>query len=151
MFNLDWFEQPFIFVSSKASFVKLWSEESSYKTISKKAEAAVSNVHQSRCSYKFPDIHKKKKQPPECSVRKGVLRNFAKFKGKHLYQNLFFNKVIINLIKKETLAQVFFCEFGRISKNTFFTEHFWATLLKKISVLKSLFDIFRGLKACNFN
>ena len=105
----------------------------------------------SRCSYKFPDIHKKKKQPPECSVRKGVLRNFAKFKGKHLYQNLFFNKVIINLIKKETLAQVFFCEFGRISKNTFFTEHFWATLLKKISVLKSLFDIFRGLKACNFN
>ena len=28
-----------------------------------------------------------------CSVKKGVLRNFAKFKGKHLYQSLFFNKV----------------------------------------------------------
>ena len=28
-----------------------------------------------------------------CSVRKGVLRNFAKFKGKHLCQVLFFNKV----------------------------------------------------------
>ena len=27
------------------------------------------------------------------SVRKGVLRNFAKFKGKHLWQSLFFNKV----------------------------------------------------------
>ena len=27
-----------------------------------------------------------------CSVRKGVLRNFAKFKGKHLCQSLFFNK-----------------------------------------------------------
>ena len=26
------------------------------------------------------------------SVRKGVLRNFAKFIGKHLYQRLFFNK-----------------------------------------------------------
>ena len=25
--------------------------------------------------------------------KKGVLRNFAKFTGKHLYQNLFFNKV----------------------------------------------------------
>ena len=25
-----------------------------------------------------------------CSVRKGVLRNLAKFTGKHLYQNLFF-------------------------------------------------------------
>ena len=28
-----------------------------------------------------------------CSVRKGVLRNFAKFIGKHLCQSLFFNKV----------------------------------------------------------
>ena len=28
-----------------------------------------------------------------CSVRKGVLRNFAKFRGKHMWQGLFFNKV----------------------------------------------------------
>ena len=28
-----------------------------------------------------------------CSVRKGVLRNFTKFTGKHLRQSLFFNKV----------------------------------------------------------
>ena len=28
-----------------------------------------------------------------CSVRKGFLRNFAKFTGKHLCQSLFFNKV----------------------------------------------------------
>ena len=28
-----------------------------------------------------------------------------------------------NFIKKETLAQVFFCEFSEIYKNTFFTEH----------------------------
>ena len=28
-----------------------------------------------------------------------------------------------NFIKKETLAQVFSCEFLEISKNTFFTEH----------------------------
>ena len=28
-----------------------------------------------------------------CSVRKGVLRNCAKFTGKHLLQSLFFNKV----------------------------------------------------------
>ena len=27
-----------------------------------------------------------------CSVRKGVLRNFAKFTGKYLCQSLFFNK-----------------------------------------------------------
>ena len=28
-----------------------------------------------------------------CSVKKDVLRNFAKFTGKHLCQSLFFNKV----------------------------------------------------------
>ena len=28
-----------------------------------------------------------------CSVRKGVLKIFAKFTGKHLWQSLFFNKV----------------------------------------------------------
>ena len=34
-----------------------------------------------------------------CSVRKGVLRKFAKFKGKYLYQSLFFNEVA-GLMKK---------------------------------------------------
>ena len=47
--------------------------------------------------------------------KKGALRNFAKFTGKHLRQRLFFNKV-----KKESLAQVFSCEFCKISKNNFF-------------------------------
>ena len=28
-----------------------------------------------------------------CSMKKGVLRNFTKFTGKHLCQSLFFNKV----------------------------------------------------------
>ena len=32
-----------------------------------------------------------------------------------------------NLFKKETLAQVFSCEFWEISKNIFFTQHLWAT------------------------
>ena len=54
-----------------------------------------------------------------CSVKKGVIRNFAKFTGKHLCQKLFF--------KKESLAQVFSSEFCEISKNTFFTEHVWTT------------------------
>ena len=56
-----------------------------------------------------------------CSVRKGVLRNFAKFTGKHLHQSLFFNTELY-YIKKETLAQVFSCEFCEISKNTFFNR-----------------------------
>ena len=60
---------------------------------------------------------------PEVFCKKGVLRNFTKFTGKHLCQSLFFNKVAdlaCNFIKKETLAQVFPCEFCEISKNTFF-------------------------------
>ena len=32
-------------------------------------------------------------------MRKGVFRNFAKFTGKHLCQSLFFNKVLLKLIK----------------------------------------------------
>ena len=59
----------------------------------------------------------------EVFCEKSVLRNFAKFTGKHLYQRLFFNKVAglaCNLIKKESLAQVFSCEFCEVSKNTFF-------------------------------
>ena len=32
-----------------------------------------------------------------------------------------------NFIKKETLAQVFSCEFCEIFKNTFFTEHLQTT------------------------
>ena len=41
--------------------------------------------------------------------------------------NYFINKTPCNFIKKETLAQVFSCEFCEISKNTFFTEHLLVT------------------------
>ena len=48
-------------------------------------------------------------QSPELLCRKGVLRDFAKFTGKHLCQSLLV----------ETIAQVLFCEFCEISKKTF--------------------------------
>ena len=32
-----------------------------------------------------------------------------------------------NFLSKETLAEMFSCEFCEISYNTFFTEHLWAT------------------------
>ena len=35
-----------------------------------------------------------------------------------------------NIIKKETLAQVFSGEFCKISNNTFFTEHLWMAVFK---------------------
>ena len=37
---------------------------------------------------------------------------------------------VYNFIKKETLAQVFSCEFCEIFKNTFFIEHLWWLLLE---------------------
>ena len=50
----------------------------------------------------------------EVFCKKDVLRNFTKFTGIHLCQSLFLNKV-----KKKDLAQVFSCEFCKISKSTF--------------------------------
>ena len=41
----------------------------------------------------------------KCSVRKGVLRNFAKFTEKHLCPGLFFNKVVGFSLSKNTFSQ----------------------------------------------
>ena len=41
----------------------------------------------------FRIFHLSEAATKRCSVRKVVLRNFAKFTGKHLWQSLFFNKV----------------------------------------------------------
>ena len=59
-----------------------------------------------------------------CSVKKALLRNFAKLTGKHLYQSLFFNKAT-----GLRPAEVFSYEFCEIPKNSFFTEHLWWLLL----------------------
>ena len=68
---------------------------------------------------------------PRCSVKKGVLRNFAKSTGKHLRQSFFFNKVAslrpATLLKKRLWHRCFPVDFGEISKNTFFTKHLWTT------------------------
>ena len=53
----------------------------------------------------------------EVFCKKGALRNFSKFTGKHLCQSLFFSKIAG--FRPETLAQVFSCEFCKTSKNTF--------------------------------
>ena len=65
-----------------------------------------------------------------CSVRKGAPRNFAR---KTCAKVSFLTKLlasaynfITTLFRKETLAQVFSCEFCKISRNTFFTGHLWA-------------------------
>ena len=54
----------------------------------------------------------------------GVLTNFARFTAKHLCWSPFCNE-------KETLNQVFFCEFCEIFKNTYFIEHLGIATSKK--------------------
>ena len=63
-----------------------------------------------KCGSTYRSSHQK------CFWKKGVLINFAKFRPQ-----------ACSLIKKETLAHVFFCEFWEISKNTFLIEHLWAS------------------------
>ena len=74
-------------------------------TAKSKLKLLLLNIRSSRCEVFF---------------KNGGLRNFPKFTGKHLSQNLFFNKVAglrsVALLKKR--LWVFFSEFCEISKNT---------------------------------
>ena len=79
------------------------------KEVLKKTYSFTVRIIFSKCFYLF--------------CEKGVLRNFAKFKGKHLCQTLFLQQSCSlqarKFIKKGTLAQVFSCKFCKISENTF--------------------------------
>ena len=50
--------------------------------------------------------------------------------------------------KKEALAQVISCEFWKISKNNFFTEHLWTTASRvnaqHVNFLHYLSSVFKG-------
>ena len=70
--------------------------------------------------FKNGEVKPVKSSRPEVFCKKDVLRNFTKFTRKPLCRSLFFNKVAgLRLIKRQTLAQVFSCEFCEISKNIF--------------------------------
>ena len=65
--------------------------------------------------------------------KKGVLRNFAKFTGKHLCQSLFFNKVAGlrpgTLLKKILWHRCFLVNFTKFLRTPFLTEHLGWLLL----------------------
>ena len=59
-----------------------------------------------------------------CSMKKGLLRNFAKFTGKHLYQSLSFNKVAgfrrpATLLKERLWHRCFPVNFAKFLRTTF--------------------------------
>ena len=60
-----------------------------------------------------------------CSIKKGVLRNFVKFTGKHPCQSLFFNKVAspATLLKKRLWHSCFPVNFAEFLRTPFLTEH----------------------------
>ena len=66
-----------------------------------------------------------------CTLEKAFLEISQNSQENTCARVSFFNKVaglgLQFYFKKETLAQVFSCEFCKISKNTFLTEHVWAT------------------------
>ena len=70
--------------------------------------------------------------PGSPPLKKGVTLAIFKAYGKTPYFKDFSNTETptgaLQLYKKETLTQLFSCEFCKIFKNTFFTEHLWATV-----------------------
>ena len=79
--------------------------------------------------FSFPNISRSSR--PEVFCKKGVLRNFAKFIGKHQCQSLFLNKVAglkpATLLKKRLWHRCFPVYFTKFLRTPFFTEHLWAT------------------------
>ena len=69
---------------------------------------------------------KYKNQPPEVLCKKNVIRNFTKFKGKHLCQSLFFNEVaglrlrpLATLLKKRLWHKCFPVNFVKFLRAPF--------------------------------
>ena len=86
----------------------------------------------------------KKLRNTEAELKKSITYKkkacIAKFTGKHLYRNLFFNEVVGSYNKKrlhskKTPAQVFSCELCKIFKSNFLQnisdDYFWCNIAAK--------------------
>ena len=94
-------------------------------------------------SYTFwskKSLSKQRSSQPEVFCKKFVFRNFAKFKGKHLCQSRFFNKVAglrpATLLKKRLWHRYFPVTFAKFLKTSFFTEDLRWLLLKTEMISK---------------
>ena len=96
----------------------------------------------------------------EVLCKKSVLKSFAKFTEKHLYQSLFFDKVAglspTTLLKKTLWHRSFPLNFAKNFNNTFFLWNtsgscFWRLRVKCRSIYfsKDFVDIFTSILACN--
>ena len=91
-------------------------------------------------------LHERKCSTELMVFSKGVLKYFANFNGKHPCQvkcepkGLIYPCSLHLHYKRDPCTQLFFSEFCRIFKNTFFLEHSWA------SASDFMFDIFNSNK-----
>ena len=79
----------------------------------------------------------------EVFCRKDVLRNFAKFTGKHLCQSLFLNKVAgLTVLKKRFRHRCFPVNFAKFLRIPLFTEHLWLKVFRHPGLLRLVYMIF---------
>ena len=69
-----------------------------------------------------------------------VLRNFAKYTGKHLCQSLFFNKVTGLFLRTP-----FFTKHLRMTTSALFTENLWTTVSEKTNTCTDCLSSSRGI------
>ena len=90
--------------------------------------------------------NKKRSSRTKVFCKKGVLRNFAKFTGKHLCQSLSFYKVAAlmpaTLLKKRFWHRCFLVHFAKFLRTLFLTEHLKCLLVKKQKSVQGQFTIF---------
>ena len=103
----------------------------------------------SSCSYlkcSCKKWQKSRSSHRRCSVRKGVLRNFAKFTGKHPCQRLFFNRVgglkPATLFKKRLWRRCFLVNFAKFLTIPFLQNTSGRLLLNQVSLEVNVKNIF---------
>ena len=97
--------------------------------------------------FRNPELHNgmvpsvNKSSHRRCSIRKGVLRNFAKFTGKHPHQSLSFNKVVglrhATLLKKRLQHRYFPVNFAKFLRTPFLQNTSRRLFLNKKGFLES--------------
>ena len=86
----------------------------------------------------MPDLQSiPQKQPPEVVDKKGILGNFTKFTGKHLYQNLLLDKVAgltpATLLKKRLWHWCFLVNFAKFLRTSFLQTGGYRPFLRSVT------------------
>ena len=85
--------------------------------------------------FPIPNLYRSSR--PQVFCKKGILKNFTKFTGKHLWQSLFFDKVAglrtATLFKERLWHKCFPVNFVKFLRTSIFIEHLWWLFLLLIN------------------